>query len=259
MKSHESSRVRRFRRAPALLCLILALVLLAGCASPAMLSAAALPMTEMFSIETASSLLEPRTPEPLLSEKGQRKLIEKKRSQWTPSDLSSGDWFYAIADLNANGRLEVLTASTQGSGVYTSVSVWEVNPLFTGLVKCADDLGEGEAWPEILLDALPCFYDSQRDIRYYVCEDMTRDGASRYYFEYRCFFLLDGCFQFRTLASKTVTYSGTGSQDSTVCRDFSGRLITDQEYDSAPERVFSGMEKSSLALSWKQITAAASS
>ena len=74
----------------------------------------------------------------------QRALIERSRNVWEP-DLEYETWFSAITDLDHNGRLELLLASLQGSGLYTWVNVWEVNENYSGLTLCPDNTGEGEA------------------------------------------------------------------------------------------------------------------
>ena len=92
------------------------------------------------------------TPTPM-PDSDQRALIERSRNVWEPN-LEYETWFSAITDLDANGRLEILLASLQGTGLYTWVNVWEVNENYTGLTLCEDNTGEGEAWPDIIKDTM---------------------------------------------------------------------------------------------------------
>ena len=56
------------------------------------------------------------TPAPL-SEEAQRAVIDSNRALWEfPTEPWGERWFYTVTDLDRNGWLEVLAASTQGTG-----------------------------------------------------------------------------------------------------------------------------------------------
>ena len=81
---------------------------------------------------------------------------------------------------------------------------------------------------------------------------MTRDGYAYQYYAWHALCLKDGAADWEFLASKTVEWHEEG--DSTVekvsCQDAQGNPITEQEYDTAAERRFAGMEKTELRLDW---------
>ena len=73
---------------------------------------------------------------------------------------------YAIADMDNDGRLELIRASIQGSGHYTYADYYEVDDTNSGIVLLEDNLGEGYDFPDII-GALVEYYDED-GVRYYL-------------------------------------------------------------------------------------------
>ena len=206
--------------------------------------------------ETQTAELAHETPASL-SEETQRAVIEANRALWEfPTDPWSEPWFYAITDLDRNGRLEILAASTQGTGVFTYANYYEVLPDGSNLLNLyhRDVEIEGpDDWPEIIQDELPCYYDSSADRYYYPCEGVTRDGAAHQFFAWYALSLKDGTAEWERLASKDLEWRNGGEGPYTTCLDAQGNAISEAEYDSAVERRFAGMEKSQLRLGWTRV------
>lgn len=190
------------------------------------------------------------TPTPM-PESDQRALIERSRNVWEP-DLTYEAWFSAITDLDANGRLEIMLASLQGTGLYTWVNVWEVNENYTGLTLCQDNTGEGEAWPDIIKDTLTYYRDPATGRQTYFCEDYMRDGAAHYWTGLDSFCLENGRIEVKTLAVKDEVYNEQGT--STIrYSDANGNEISESAWSSAEQTAFAGQEKRTLSLSWTQL------
>lgn len=192
------------------------------------------------------------TPAPM-SEADQCALIERSRALWQP-DLSYETWFSTVTDLDHNGRLEILTASLQGTGLFTWVNVWEVNESFTGLSRCPDNTREGEAWPDIIKDTITCYRDSVSGRYTYVCEDMMRDGAAHYWTGLDSFCLENGRIELRTLASKDELYDNLGGSSIRYFNE-NGTEISMDDYSSMERNSFAGQEQGTLTLSWTQMEA----
>ena len=62
---------------------------------------------------------EPAAKPALPSDEAQRQVIEANRELWAFTDPYDSPWFYTIADLDHNGLLEILAATTQGTGIFT--------------------------------------------------------------------------------------------------------------------------------------------
>ena len=186
----------------------------------------------------------------------QKRVLEANRSIWAfdegPYDP---DWFYAFTDLDHNGLLEVLAASTQGSGVFTYVHYYEVLPDGSGVRNLyhADAEVEGpDDWPEIILDSIPCYYDRAADRYYYVCTNLIKDGAAHSITQLAALCLSDGKAEWETLASMDVQWTESGEQTSYT--DGDGKAISELEYKSAAARRFAGMEQSELKPDWIAVT-----
>ena len=232
--------------------LTLAALLLLCCA---LLCACGGKKSETVSVPTPAPVVTAApAPTPAMSEAEQRSLLERCRNIWYKQEPTWDDWFYAFTDLDHNGRLEVITASLQGSGLYTYVDCWEIDPGFTGLVVCPDNTQEGQAWPDIIEDTLTFYHDPASGRYTYICEDLMRDGAAHYYTGTDSFCLYNGSFELRTLASKDEVYDAQGN--STVrCYDASGREIAMNDYLNAAITAFPGQEQGTIALNWTRVEA----
>ena len=196
-----------------------------------------------------------------LSFEEQKQMIEDNRELWAFTEPYDSPWFYTFTDLDHNGRLEVIAATTQGSGIFTYANFWEVLPDGSGIDNCCRKNVEIEGpddWPEIIVDSIPCYYDALSGCYYYPCENVTRDGYAHQYYSWQVLCLKDGVAEWEFLAAKNVNWRDeeTGSEypDAvTTCEDAAGNPITEQEYDGAVEKRFSELEKTELKLDWTRV------
>ena len=192
---------------------------------------------------------------PSIPQETQLQILQANRSAWEFRDPYESPWFYTFTDLDLNGRLEVIAASTQGSGVFTYVNFYEVRADGSGIDNLYHANVEIEGpndWPEIVLDRLQCYYDAAAGRYYYPCEGVTHDGYAHQYYSWQALCLKDGVADWELIASKNVDWDENGS-DTTECRDAQGNVISPQDYDSAVERRFAGLQKMELTLNWTQV------
>lgn len=196
------------------------------------------------------------TPAPATIDLGQQKaILEENRDLWAFTDPFDSPWYYTFTDLDHNGRLEVIAATTQGSGIYTYAHFYEVLPDGSGIGNCYHENVEIEGpddWPEIILESLPCYYDRANDRYYYACEGITREGVAYQHYSWQALCLKDGVAEWEVLAYKDVYWDEQGT-DHVSCQDDSGNPIEWTEYDSAVERRFAGMERSELSMTWAEV------
>ncbi|MBQ9661960.1 MAG: hypothetical protein IJV40_02270 [Oscillospiraceae bacterium] len=191
---------------------------------------------------------------PSMPEDMQKQLLEDNRALWAFTEAYESPWFYTFTDLDHNGRLEVIAASTQGTGVFTYANFYEVRADGSGIENCYHAYAEIEGqddWPEIVRDSLPCYYDRANNRYYYACEGVTRSGYAHQYYAWYALCLKDGAAEWELIASKNMDWDEQGTE-SVVCRDAQGNSITEQDYDIAVERRFGGLERSTLQLAWTQ-------
>ena len=226
--------------------LLLCCVLLCACGSK---------KPETVNVPAATPAVTPTpAPTPAMSEAEQRNLIERCRNIWYKQEPTYDDWFYTFTDFDHNGRLEVITASLQGTGLFTYVNCWEVDPGFTGLVVCPDNTREGEAWPDVIVDTLTFFHDPASGRYTYICEDYMRDGMAHAYTGTDCFSLYNGSFELRVLASKDEVYDEQGNP-TVRYYDANGNEIAMNAYLNAAIGAFPGQEQGTITLNWTRVEA----
>ena len=198
------------------------------------------------------------SPSPEISEMAsnmQRDLLESNRDKWAFTDPYDSPWYYVFTDLDHNGRLEVIAATTQGTGVYTYAHMWEVRSDYAGIENCYHKDVEIEGpddWPEIVRDHLPCYHDPHFDRYYYPCEGVTREGAASQYYAWYALCLKDGVAEWERLAEKFVSYDDNGDE-SVICFSGDGQTITEDDYNNAVSARFEGMERTDIDLDWTAV------
>ena len=203
---------------------------------------------------TAASSGTAPTAVPGSTEDEQKQLIMDNYELWAYTEPWDSPWFYTFTDFDHNGRLEVTAATVQGSGIYTWIRVYEVNADFSALTEITLSEEDGFSYPDMVTESMPVYFDEASGLYYYVCEDIMRDGAAHYFNVMMAFSLRDGKMEYQTLATQDTVYADPyNSTPTTTCRDSSGTLITEQEYDNIAERYFSGKQRSDLTLSWTQV------
>ena len=68
------------------------------------------------------------------------------RQTWRVLEETDG-WCYAVTDLDGNGRLEILSSETHGTGNYTTLRAWEVSEDGASLNPIAAPTDDGEGGP----------------------------------------------------------------------------------------------------------------
>ena len=203
----------------------------------------------------AEALFPPAKP----SAEEQKRILEENRSLWAFDEGEyAPDWYYAFTDFDHNGLLEVLSASTQGSGIFTYVHFYEVLPDGSGvrnLYHAGMEIEGPDDWPEIIRDSMPCYYDRAADRYYYVCANDIRDGAAHSMSQLAALCLKDGVAEWEYLTSVDIQLTEAGEQKTYM--DSAGNPISEKDFDSAVERRFAGMEQTELKLVWTAVTPAA--
>lgn len=111
----------------------------------------------------------------------QIRLLINQAERWKQVDESGSSLFYyAVTDLDWNGRLEIIAASTQGTGIFTYGTMYEVSEDYTSVQACVMPCGEGEALPEIIMNFVPAAFDPATGTYYYIFKDDYRNGAAEY-------------------------------------------------------------------------------
>ena len=107
---------------------------------------------------------------------GQIELLASNMEFWYMGlDDDFYEYSYAVADMDQNGRLEIIAATEQGSGQFTTMNMYEVNEAKDGIEWIGfEDEDMRYSAPDILYSSFYCY---EVDGTYhYVVDDLNRNG-----------------------------------------------------------------------------------
>lgn len=184
------------------------------------------------------------------SEEAQLTLIAQNASLWL-GDTSFGDTYqYAVTDLDQNGRLEILTSSLQGTGLYTYSTFHEVNKTMDGLDSCPmTGLSEGNSQPDIQVSQAGGRFDPASGVRYYLFTDLLRNGAAEQYEFLHALSLSEGTVRIQPLGGASYLTA----EDGTVSASYAladGTAIDEADFLTLSEDAFPGCEPFQASFCW---------
>ena len=162
----------------------------------------------------ACSAQEPQTPSPAETvgssdPSDQIKLIAENRDLWLVTDpLKANDVQYALTDLDGNGRLELISTITEGTGLFTSTQFYEVSEDFNKLQRLEYPAGETHSEPDIgFAESFRC-YKGEYGTFLIAIDEMANGYEERYYSQ--VFLTL----QNGTVEAATISYCMVLAEDS---------------------------------------------
>ncbi len=188
-----------------------------------------------------------------LSPEKQLQVMADHVQDWQVAD--EWDWWgYTVADLDQDDQLELIVSQIQGTGGYTTNTVWQVNDDGSGLsqVKTQDSCqpvfqpDDFQGTPTSTLRA----YQNQSDgVFTYILEDSNKDGAAHYYQSKRAIALKDGALKGFFLGYQNTEYDENG-QEQVTYQDAQEQTISQQDYDQVEQRYFGDFQPCTATLSW---------
>lgn len=172
-------------------------------------------------------------------------LIASKKDIWFTPSNDHATYYYCVTDFDHNGRLEVVCASMQGAGYFTTASFFEVNEACDGLIECSlpNDDFEGFLFPDIITDqAIDVYTDG--NIYTYIFDDTVVTNADESSLYTNTFSINNTYINIYVIAEKTSRSDG-----SVFYSDFS-RDIDENEYQSILDNPVPGQTKSTCYLGW---------
>lgn len=180
----------------------------------------------------------------------QIKVIVDNYDMWTMKNADDlhNPYSYVVTDLDQNGRLEIITSTCQGTGIYTYSKYYEVNKTFDGLDEIKRDLIEGSSEADIGVDTVKVFIDKVNNEYHYIFEDMLRNGAAEYYENKQDIMLKDGKLSENTLAYKTTIYEDAVPK--VTYQNTELKEITAKEYEAFEDSKFKDLECKTANIKW---------
>lgn len=185
----------------------------------------------------------------------QFKLFCNNMRLWNKTSLTD-DYYYAVTDLDGNGRLEIISAITQGTGIFTYADFYEVNASFNGIEQLVNPRAEEEGYnyPELIIDTADKYTD-RYGLNHYLFRDDSRNGYQEAYTGYTEIFIGNGKAQTFDITGQYTQWSNGGATESTTYYDSYGNKTSKAYFDSAVQNWFAGMKKSSVSFGWFTLNA----
>lgn len=164
-------------------------------------------------------------------------LIWQEMDYWI-QDPYADVWCYAVTDLDGNGRLEIISSDTQGSGHYVTTRMLEVNADLTGLTTVPNDneynnnICLTSGYQSGGLETIPCMYDGEGYS--YFQQTTARISATQSAQTLTAVSFRDGALNRTVLGSKDITYPSEDGSPSESCFDKEGNPISLEAYAEIP-------------------------
>ena len=196
------------------------------------------------------------------------------------ADLEQKDdgntWYYAVTDLDHNGRLELL-ATTRTPGDLSWLKVWEIGPDGKTLTKCTEHsipapigsteetiTGEGMLL-NLRSNSTDTYYDKGSNTYYYLFTDVAESGSARLILpgssepvEVGSYVttgvgaasLKNGSMQHSIILGSCTSYSVDDGDLKVICRNGKLEETTLQEFLDISLNAFKGLSRFSTAFDW---------
>ena len=156
---------------------------------------------------------------------------------------SGNPWYYAVTDLDHNGRLELLAYSQQNaiSGIAKG---WEISPDGSGLAE----LKIPQGLPNLMTDSAETVYDRNTSTWYYIVHEYVRESDTVEYDVLNGFTLRGGTLENGTFAQRELRREN--NQVTVTCYDRDKKTISEDAFFGYVNTAFAGMQHSVTAFDW---------
>lgn len=243
------------------LCLLLASLILTGCADSAQNSKSSEEATTSAisttssAINASSSAMQPVDP---LSIEGQLKTIAEAKDKIVTYDNEDENYHYAITDLDQNGRLELIVSTGMiGTGHFTTNWYYEISKDGSKLKKCKGK-AFGNEGHDICDDIDTVYIDPKKHNYYYIVHGITHMSGAENYDSVGFLQLKNGTLTDNYLAGGSYIVSKKGKlKDSyyKMLKNGNGNTakLTKKQYsdiDSLMNEKYGKLKKESVAIQW---------
>ena len=175
-------------------------------------------------------------------------LIQGDQKLWNPLEDPSSFaryFYYAVTDLDGNGRLEIITTWMTGNGLASSIKAFEVNDTMDGLEPFSV---ESYAQPDFARQDAVSVYVKD-GYNHLILTDEIRGGMRNYSKE-----LVDACLQNGTLnmeilgMATTTSYIDRDPETTYTDREFNP--ISKEQFESLVSDRFPGSEEGKMTFKW---------
>jgi len=197
-------------------------------------------------------------------------LISRNFSTLKQNDTPTA-WYYAVTDLDHNGRLELLAATTTGDKQNDSkLKVWEVSVDGSRLESVKHEFSDAksdevkDAFPNIITDSADTIYDAASRMWYYIftstvetSHDLTPEESAEANGLKHVSMFMTATFGLSkhedhidrgVLGTKIITTSDDKQDTSIIDKD--GKEMTEDQFLNIAYTTFAGKQRSNTSFDW---------
>lgn len=167
--------------------------------------------------------------------------------------VAGPEWLYTVTDLDKNGRLEVITSTVQGSGLFTTSKFYEVSADYKSLDKVVWEVPEGSSEPDITIDMADAYINEADGTLYYIFDDVVKASAADIYEVMESVTLKNGVVDGEVIGSSHMFSSDEGETVETEYFDKNQNSLTIEEYEELCQTEFPAFKKGALTLGWNSV------
>lgn len=193
-----------------------------------------------------------------LSDPDQLQLFSSQAEQWMGKDMEVPYEYYAVTDLDQNGKLELIASTgTEGSGAYTSSDYFQVAADGVSLRKCRIIDADFGGWsePDIVDGIHTAYVNPDTGDCYYLTSDYCSGGAGARSSWRGALRLKNGCLSTCTISSMFEAWNKKGNKIRYLYYKMeNGKMkkISRKEYkpEKFARQYFAGFEKKKVTILW---------
>lgn len=184
---------------------------------------------------------------------GQLEIIENSVGTWrVPENERENVPVYTVTDLDDNGRLELISTCSHGTGQYSTSKIYEITEDHNALVPCQYGPSTMSSEPELGTMSWAYYYDGSGS-RAYIVNDFLREGYDlSHTYKYAMWFA--GGEAWVKLLGYVDMYAGADENGELDLQydyfDAEDRPITAMEYDDIADTFFNAPAPSFIQLYW---------
>lgn len=178
----------------------------------------------------------------------QYRCIAAHKEEWfSPAKNYSAVPMYTVTDLDHNGRLEVIFSVCEGSGMYSTSRIWQVDSDAQSLIPVSYGVEEGDSEPDLIYDTVTHYYNDEKD--YYLFTDVVRISAAESVFNRYVLSLHRGVAEIELISTSHQVYDDAGLSEE-IYYDGKGKEISPEEYGDLEKTLFAGCQQENCYLNW---------
>lgn len=183
----------------------------------------------------------------------QLRILADNYTQWVRTE-EYASYSYMVADLDQNGRLELVCTICQGSGFFSSNEIWEINETYDGVTLCDASQIPEDGQPDLISFSETTAY-LDNGVYAYIFNDFVRVNAGESGETRLALSLSEGKLGLRTLGSMYQQYDPDTEELSTTYRDENETEIDEDAYLTLADTVFPNAQKYRAAFGWRNFSA----